>query len=241
MARWITRLPGPSDFNRSSLACAPVFLTTVANDWLHGNAVSYTREDGHLTLSMPEQDWIIKIDYARGKGSGKVLWRLGDEGDFKAESSDPKPWFSYQHDAAFEPPGSNMLVLLDNGQRRKEKEKDDAKDKDKDKDKSKDEEKDKAKDPHSRGQVWKIDERARTATLVTNADLGVYSAVVGSAHRLSNGNYHFTAGSVRKDGTSMSRAIEVTPDSKIVYVLDTPGSTTYRSNRVADLYTPPDR
>ena len=94
---------------------------------------------------------------------------------------------------------------------------------------------------HSRGQVWKIDERARTATLVTNADLGVYSAVVGSAHRLSNGNYHFTAGSVRKDGTSMSRAIEVTPDSKIVYVLDTPCSTTYRSKRVADLYTPPDR
>ena len=101
-----------------------MFLTPVANDWLHGNAVSYTREDGNLTLSMPEQDWVIKIDYARGKGSGKVLWRLGDEGDFKAESSDPKPWFSYQHDAAFEPPGSNTLVLLDNGQRRKEKEKD---------------------------------------------------------------------------------------------------------------------
>ena len=214
-----------------SLACAPVFLTPVANDWLHGNAVSYTREDGNLTLSMPEQDWVIKIDYARGKGSGKVLWRLGDEGDFKAESSDPKPWFSYQHDAAFEPPGSNMLVLLDNGQRRKEKEKDDAKDKDKNKD----------KDPHSRGQVWKIDESARTATLVTNADLGVYAAAVGSAHRLSNGNYHFTAGSVRKDGTPMSKAIEVTPDGKIVYVLDTPGSTTYRSNRVADLYTPPNR
>jgi arylsulfate sulfotransferase len=217
--------------SNGNLACAPVFLTPVANDWLHGNAVSYTREDGNLTLSMPEQDWIIKIDYARGKGSGKVLWRLGDEGDFKAESSDPKPWFSYQHDAAFEPPGSNLLVLLDNGQRRKEKEKDDAKDKDKTKD----------NDPHSRGQVWKIDENARTATLVMNADLGVYAPVVGSAHRLENGNYHFTAGSVRKDGSPMSKAIEVTPDGKIVYVLDTPGSTTYRSNRVADLYTPPNR
>ena len=53
------------------LACAPVFLTPAANDWLHGNAVSYTRQDGNLTFSMPEQDWVIKIDYSNGKGSGQ--------------------------------------------------------------------------------------------------------------------------------------------------------------------------
>ena len=211
-----------------NLACAAVFLTQTANDWLHGNAVSYTREDGNLTLSLPEQDWVIKIDYDHGKGSGKVLWKLGQDGDFKAESSDPKPWFSYQHDAAFEPPGSNMLVLLDNGQRRVEKEKDkDGKEKD--------------KEPNSRGQVWRIDEKAKTATLVVNADLGVYAPVMGAAHRLSNGNYHFTAGSVSKDDTFRSKAIEVTPDGRIVYVLDTPGTSTYRNNRVADLYTPPNR
>lgn len=212
-----------------NLACAPVFLTQTANDWLHGNAVSYVREDGNLTLSMPEQDWVIKIDYENGKGSGKVLWKLGQDGDFKAISDDPKPWFSFQHDAAFEPPGSNMLVLLDNGHRRVEKEKDkDGKEKD--------------KDPDSRGQVWKIDEKARTATLVVNADLGVYAPAMGSAHRLGNGNYHFTTGTVRgKDETFRAKAIEVTPDGKIVYVLDSPGTTTYRSNRVADLYTPPNR
>ena len=211
-----------------NLACAPVFLTQTANDWLHGNAVSYTREDGNLTLSMPEQDWVIKIDYDNGKGSGKVLWKLGQDGDFKAESSDPKPWFSFQHDAAFEPPGSNMLVLLDNGHRRVEKEKDkDGKEKD--------------KEPDSRGQVWRIDEKARTATLVTNADLGVYAPAMGSAHRLSNGNYHFTTGVVVKDNTVRSKSIEVKPDGKIVYVLDAPGTTTYRTNRVADLYTPPNR
>jgi hypothetical protein len=213
-----------------------VFLTQAANDWLHGNAVSYSRGDGNLTLSMPEQDWVIKIDYANGKGSGKVLWRLGEEGDFKLESSEVKPWFSYQHDAAFEPPGSNMMVLLDNGQRRKEKPKESKDSKD-----GKDEKAVKPKDPSSRGQVWKIDEAARTATLVTNADLGVYAPVMGSAHRLSNGNYHFTAGAVRKDGNVTSKAIEVTAEGKIVFTLDTPGNTTYRSNRVADLYTPPDR
>ncbi len=209
-----------------NLACAPIYLTPTANDWLHGNALSYVRGDGNLTLSLPEQDWIVKIDYDHGKGSGKVIWKLGDEGDFKVESSEAKPWFSFQHDAAFEPPGSNMMVLLDNGHRRVEK----AKDKD-----SKD------KEPSSRGQVWKIDENAHTATLVTNADLGVYAPAMGSAHRLSNGNYHFTTGAVRKDGMIRSKAIEVTPDGKIVYELDTPGSTTYRSNRVADLYTPPNR
>ena len=117
-----------------------------------------------------------------------------------------------------------MLVLLDNGRRRVEK----VKDK-------------KDIEPHSRGQVWKIDENARTATLVTNADLGVYAPAMGSSHRLKNGNYHFTTGAVRQDGTGTAKSIEVTPDGKIVYVLDTPGNTTYRSNRVADLYTPPNR
>jgi len=211
-----------------NMACAPVYLTDTANDWLHGNAVSYTREDGNLTLSMPEQDWIIKIDYDHGKGSGKVLWRLGQDGDFKTDSKEPKPWFSYQHDAAFEPPGSNMLVLLDNGKRRVEKVKDkDGKETD--------------KDPNSRGQVWKIDEKSRTATLMVNADLGGYAPVMGAAQRLSDGNYHFTVGFVKTDDTFRSKTIEVTPEGKIVYVLETPGASTYRSNRVADLYTPPDR
>ena len=208
-----------------SLPCAPVYLAAAANDWLHGNAVSYSRNDGNLTLSLPDQDWVIKIDYDGGKGSGKVLWKLGQDGDFQAETEEAKPWFSHQHDAAFEPPGSNMLILLDNGLRRV------VKGKDKEKD----------KEPNSRGQVWRIDEKARTATLVTNADLGAYSPNVGSAQRLSNGNYHFTTGGVRKDNIVRSRSIEVTPDGKIVYLLETPGTQTYRSNRVVDLYTPTSR
>jgi arylsulfate sulfotransferase len=208
-----------------SLPCAPVFLTAAANDWLHGNAVSYTREDRNLTLSLPDQDWVIKIEYNDGKGSGKVLWKLGQDGDFKAETQDPKPWFSHQHDAAFEPPGSNMLILLDNGVRRV------VKGKDKEKD----------KEPNSRGQVWKIDERSRTAMLVLNADLGAYSPNVGSAQLLSNGNYHFNTGGVRVENTVRARSLEVTPEGKIVYLLETLGTSNYRSNRVADLYTPPSR
>jgi hypothetical protein len=199
--------------------CSPVFLAPAANDWLHGNAVSYSRADGNLTLSMPEQDWVIKIDYQDGKGSGKVVWRLGDGGDFKIESSEKFPWFSYEHDAGFEPPGSDTLLLLDNGQRHKK------------------------KDPeaHTRGQYWKVDEKARTATLLMSADLGVYSPFVGSAQRLSNGNFHFNTGAVLKDASFGARSIEVTPEGKIVYVLEISGALIYRSNRVMDLYTPPAR
>ena len=74
-------------------------------------------KDGNLVVSLPEQDWVIKIDYRDGKGNGKVLWRLGKDGDFKTEAKDAYPWFSYQHDAAFEPAGSDTIMLLDNGQR----------------------------------------------------------------------------------------------------------------------------
>ncbi len=199
--------------------CPPVFLAPAANDWLHGNALAYSRSDGNLTLSLPEQDWMIKIDYQNGKGTGKVLWRLGEGGDFKTGSEDKSPWFSYQHDGGFEPPGSNTLLLLDNGQRRKK------------------------KDPaaHTRGQWWKLDEKAHTATLIMNSDLGVYSPWVGSAQRLSNGNFHFTAGAMLQDVSWAARSIEITPAGKVIYALDTAGTLLYRSNRIADLYTPPSR
>jgi hypothetical protein len=199
--------------------CSPIFLAPVANDWLHGNAVSYSHADRNLTLSLPEQDWVIKIDYQDGKGSGKVLWRLGEGGDLKLESTEKLPWFSYEHDAGFEPAGSDTMLLLDNGQRRRK------------------------KDPeaHTRGQYWKIDEKARTAKLLMSADLGVYSAFVGSAQRLSNGNFHFNAGYVPRDLSYAHRSVEVTPEGKVIYALEGNGVFIYRSNRVADLYTPPNR
>jgi arylsulfate sulfotransferase len=72
-------------------------------------------------MSVSEQDWVVKIDYKDGKGSGKVLWRLGEGGDFTVKSSVPDPWFSFQHDVRFEAPGSNRLMVFDDGQRRKKK------------------------------------------------------------------------------------------------------------------------
>ena len=49
--------------------------------------------DGNLLYSARHQDWLIKIDYANGAGSGRVIWRLGKDGDFTMRSDDPSPWF----------------------------------------------------------------------------------------------------------------------------------------------------
>jgi hypothetical protein len=200
--------------------CTPVFLAPEANGWLHSNSLSYVPETGDLLLSIPEQDWVIKIDYRDGKGTGKVLWRLGKDGDFTVKSDDPYPWFSYQHDAGFDP-DSHLLVLFDDGHRRK----------------------DKFPKANNRGQAWRIDENARTATLVLNADLGVYAIAVGSAQKLSNGAYSFESGFINPSpvflATVSSQTTETSPDGKVVYTQQTDGALTYRSFRVPDLYTAP--
>jgi hypothetical protein len=72
-----------------------------AVDWLHLNAVSWSPADGNLVLSILHQDWVIKIDYQSGGGDGHVIWRLGHDGDFTVNSTDPNPWFSHQHNAHY--------------------------------------------------------------------------------------------------------------------------------------------
>ena len=54
---------------------------TVANDWLHTNAIQGTA-DGNIIISERSQDWVLKINYANGKGDGSVIWHLGAGGDF---------------------------------------------------------------------------------------------------------------------------------------------------------------
>jgi hypothetical protein len=196
--------------------CTPVFLAPEAQKWLHSNSLYYQHETGDLLISMRAQSWVAKIDWKNGKGSGKVLWRLGNGGDFEAKSSDPDPWFGYQHDAGFDPPGSNTISLFDNGNGRN------------------------GKDPkaHSRGQVWRIDEQARTATLIHNADMGVYSNALGSAQMLKSGGYTFQAGFINP-ASVFSRSIETSADGKVVYAQQVEGTTEYRNFRLADMYSAP--
>ncbi|MGH9771739.1 MAG: aryl-sulfate sulfotransferase, partial [Candidatus Acidiferrales bacterium] len=43
-------------------------------DWTHSNALIYSPDDGDLLLSMRHQNWIIKIDYKDGAGTGNIVW-----------------------------------------------------------------------------------------------------------------------------------------------------------------------
>jgi hypothetical protein len=141
-----------------------------------------------------------------------VVWRLGQGGDFAVNSADPNPWFSHQHNAHYI--DDHTLILFDNGNTRRE------------------------SDPNanSRGQVWALDETSMTATLVVNADLGSYSAALGAAQRLSNGNYSFTLGTNGPLPVKPpAHTVEVTPAGVKVYDL---GANTpeYRSYRTRTLY-----
>jgi hypothetical protein len=138
------------------------------------------------------------------------------DGDFKTKSDDPYPWFSDQHDVGFDPPESSRLIVFDDGGRRKKK----------------------FPNANNRGQVWELDEKTMTATLVVNADLGVYSPAVGSAQALSGGGFSFESGMVNPASVS-SRATEVGADGRIVYAQQCEGAATYRSFRVPDVYTAP--
>jgi hypothetical protein len=193
----------------SPQACPPLFLLPDANDWVHGNAVAET-PDGNLLYSARSQDWVMKIDYQNGSGSGAVLWRLGKDGDFRIDSSDPNPWFSHQHDPEFEADGT--LSIFDNGNIRR------------------------ASDPNanSRGQVYRLGEVTRVAELLMNADLGHYAFALGSAQGLENGNYIFDAG-FRMDGTGIS--VEVDPCGNPVYSIQSTAPE-YRTFRMKDMYTP---
>jgi hypothetical protein len=186
-----------------------------AVDWLHLNAVSWSPADGNLVLSIRHLDWVIKIDYRNGEGDGHVIWRLGQDGDFTVNSTDPNPWFSHQHDAHYV--DDTTMVLFDNGNTRR------------------------ASDPtaNSRGQVWKLDEETMTATLMVNADLGNWAGALGAAQRLSNGDYSFTMGEIGPEPPPPhppAHTTEVSPDGTVVYDLKDDNQMEFRSFRIRTLY-----
>ncbi len=205
-------------FNESP-GCPPLLLLPMANDWMHSNSLSYSPTDGNLLLSMRHQDWLIKIDYADGAGSGNILWRMGPEGDFTAISDDPEPWFTHQHDANLVGAATDQIVLYDNGNTRCQ---------------------GSIGTCSSRGQVWSFDEANMTATLLTNAYLGHYANAFGSAQLLANGNYHFGSGIViiPQPPIFFSYAVEALADGSINYQMQMEYAS-YRNYRLLDMYTPP--
>jgi arylsulfate sulfotransferase len=192
--------------------CPVFYQASLANDWLHGNALQLM-PDGNILYSARHQDWLIKINYNNGSGDGSIIWRLGKDGDFEYDSTDPYPWFSHQHDGNFPTSDSTLLTVFDNGNLRFAAN----------------------TNAHSRGQVIKLDEANRRATLVVNADLGDYSAALGSAQLLPNGNCHFNLGLLPGANGTTSRSVEVNWAGTIVYEIQ-PATPVYRSFRVPTLY-----
>jgi hypothetical protein len=176
---------------------------TKATDWTHGNGLAWSATDNDLIVSFRNISAAIKIDFNNGKGEGAVVWRLGMGGTFTAKSSDPFPWFTQQHNPNYI--NATTLIVFDDGNARCQQ--------------------GKVKGCDSRGQEWKLDEKAHTATLVVNADLGVFWQALGSAQGLPNGNIMYTGGF-----SAPSKEIEVTTAGKPVYELDNPVAE-YRAYR----------
>lgn len=187
---------------------------TIANDWLHGNTAELA-PDGSILMSLRHQDWLLKIDYNNGAGTGDILWRMGLDGDFIVTgTSDPYPWFSHQHDAEWDFGGTNLSVF-DNGNTRISLN----------------------RGEHSRGQLLNVDEITMTAKLVDNFDLGVFSLAYGTAQMLVNQSgamtgMHFESGDIAA-ATSQSESYYPTGLFNLKST-----ATTYRSAQMHDMYSP---
>lgn len=199
-------------------------------DWTHGNAILYSADDHNLLFSMRHQNWIIKIDYADGHGSGNILWRLGPGGDFKlAGGTDPTDWFYAQHGPSFftsNTTGVFELGIMDNGD-------------------------DRAFPPgvlcdapegppchYSGAPVLQIDETAMTATLLSDytAPPSLYSFFGGNVDLLANGDIEadFCA---PKTGAVIQELKESGGAAQIVWQATTPGAAQYRAMRLPSLYS----
>ncbi|MBI4903854.1 MAG: aryl-sulfate sulfotransferase [Acidobacteria bacterium] len=201
----------PGDTCAFSLApgCPPYSGTSPAVDWTHANSVTLSA-DGNLLLSIRHLDLVVKIRYANGSGNGDVLWKLGANGDLPLTNPSVAayPFHSHPHDAT---QVGDRVILYDNGNTRLAQ-----------------------AAGNSRGQVYILNEEAKTSTLELNADLGLRALALGSAQRLTNGNYTFGSGPNTSTHTEFTPA--PLPAGTLNYKATIP-EMLYRSYRMQDMYT----
>jgi arylsulfate sulfotransferase len=202
-------------------------------DWTHANSLAYSKDDGNFLISVRHQNWVLKIDYRDGAGTGDVLWHLGEGGDFTLQgATDPTDWFYAQHYANFtsaNTTGIFSLTLFDNGDDREF--------------------------PagvicgplpgqtpclYSTAQELQVDENAKTATFLFHPILptNLYSNFAGNNELLPNGNFEYNLAGA----ASGASVFEVTPGATIadtpqtVWQMALPGTFTYRVLRQPSLY-----
>ena len=202
-------------------------------DWTHGNALLYSSSDGQLLISMRNQNWMLKLDYRDGQGSGDVLWRLGPGGDFALKNGiDPTDWFYAQHGPSFfsaNTSGVFSLGVMDNGNGRKfpagvvcgQ-----------------------ANGPacqYSTVPVLQVDEGAKTATLTSHQILPPtdYSYFGGNAELMGDGDVAYTLCTLK--GLPSAKVNESTgastPQTVWEMDLNTVNAVIYRATRLPSLYS----
>jgi hypothetical protein len=202
-------------------------------DWTHSDALLYSAEDHNLLLSVRNQNWILKIDFQDGKGTGDILWHLGEGGDFKLVNGvDPTDWFYAQHGMNFFSPNTSGvfdLGIMDDGD-------------------------DRQFPPgvtcgaagappckYSTVPVLQVDETAMTATLLSLyiAPTNLYTFFGGQAELLANGDIEadFCAaksGATVQEYQPSSSIPQTSP--QIVWQSVSPGYDQYRALRLPSLY-----
>jgi len=199
-------------------------------DWTHSNAVVYTPQDGNLLLSMRNQSWILKIDYENGQGTGNVLWKLGNEGDFAIDGGDPSQWFYGQHfPSLISTNGSETnLAIFDDGNRRLFENGDTCGSPG-------------APQCYSRAPIYQIDESTRTATVLWQYLPNLFTFWGGSINQLApskNVEFDLSEPFLGQGDISGSIVMEVTqtPNPEIVWQMRMDGANAYRAYRVPSLY-----
>jgi arylsulfate sulfotransferase len=205
-------------------------------DWTHSNALVYSPDDGNILVSMRHQSWVLKLDYQNGAGSGRVLWRLGYQGDFAlAQGGDPSLWFSFQHFPSMisHNGAQTTLAIWDNGDNRVLNSNGEV-----------------CIDPrlggiypscYSRATVFQIDESAMVANLLWADPLQYFGVWGGSINQLANGNIEFDLNdpAIPPSANVASEVQEVTQTStpQVVWKMDIPVPTyAYRTYRIPSLY-----
>jgi len=198
-------------------------------DWTHGNALLYSPDDHNLVFSIRHESWIIKIDYRDGKGSGNILWRLGQDGDFKLiGGNDPTGWFYAQHDPSYFTPNTTgvfQLGVFDNGNDRQFLSSMRC---------------GSAGVPpchYSTALVLQIEEAAKTATILSQytPPASFYSYFGGNVTLLPDG--HIEADFCAAQGGSVIQELDPSSGTaQVVWQATTPGSNQYRALRLPSLY-----
>jgi hypothetical protein len=197
-------------------------------DWTHSNALVYTA-DGNLLVSMRNQSWILKIDYANGTGSGSLLWTLGQGGDFTLLGGDPGEWFYGQHyPNVLSADGSlTTLAVYDDGNARMAA------------DGSSCPPGPPAPTCYSRPTIYQIDESTNLATLQWQFLPGFFSFWGGSVGLLSNNDIEFDSSAPSTMNGSTIMEVTQTGSPQVVWQMDiagTGGVGAYRGYRIPSLY-----